>query len=68
MRAFEGFENRSNVFDPHSGDVFKEWDQSYKGLILGISSPFGKDDCIFGLPFGVGLMGIDEDDFGKITV
>lgn len=49
-------------------DIFEKGNKGDELFIVSGTFPFGKDDRIFGLVFGVGGDCIDQNNFGEITV
>ena len=68
MFSRKGGEDGAGVFGVHGGDVFEEGDEGDKFIVVGVAFPFGEDDGVFGLEFGVGGDGVDEDGFGEGAV
>lgn len=66
-----GFEDLTDVFYGHAGDVLEEGDEGDEVVCAGGCTgavPFGKGDCIFGLELGVGGYGVNNECFGEVAV
>jgi hypothetical protein len=66
--AFKGAEDLADVVEAHGGDVFEEGDELNEGLVVRVAGPWGEDDGVIGLVFGVAGHRVDHDDFGEIAI
>ena len=66
--ALEGLEDLANITVVHGVDELKEGDEGHKLIVLRVTLPLGQDDGVFGLGTHVLGVGINDDDFGQVSV
>ena len=66
--AGEGVEDLPRVARVERGDELEEGDVGDELVVLGVAGPFGEDNGIFGLEFGVRGDGVEQDDFAEVAV
>lgn len=68
VMAIKGFEDLADVGVLHRVDVFEEGNETDEIFVCGVTFPGVEDDGVFGLFSDVASFGVDDDNFGEVTV
>ena len=66
--ALERLQDRTHIFDTHTGHVLEERNQSHERLVLRVTLPFVENNRVLGLQARMFFLGVNHNHLGQISV